>query len=264
MRLTINGIEYHLEQGGHGPPLLLLHGFAGSAADWLGVRNMLEAQYTVIAPDLIGHGRSAAPPDSQRYAMEQCVADLISLLDALQIAQTDLLGYSMGGRIALHLAYAAPKRIGRLVIESASPGLADPDERAARIAADEALATRIEREGIARFVEDWEQLPLFASQARLPQAVRAAQRARRLQQRPQGLANALRGMGTGIQRSLWDDLEQIHQPTLVLTGALDAKFCAIGREMAERLPHAQHRIVSDAGHNLHLEQPQVFAGFVMR
>ncbi len=264
MRLTINQNEYAIDVSGYGPPALLLHGFAGSSADWSMVTQMLTSEHTVIAPDLLGHGRSAAPPEPERYTMERCVADLLALLDALAIAQIDLLGYSMGGRIALHLAFAAPHRCRRLILESASPGLADPAERAARAADDEALAARIERNGIERFVDEWERLPLFASQSRLPQAVRDAQRARRLHNTPRGLASALRGLGTGRQRSLWDDLHRLQLPTLLITGALDPKFCAVGAAMAERISNAEHVIVLDAGHNLHLEQPQAFAEIVVR
>jgi 2-succinyl-6-hydroxy-2,4-cyclohexadiene-1-carboxylate synthase len=264
MHLLINGINYHLDVSGQGSVLVLLHGFAGSSTDWMSVRQTLSAHATVIAPDLIGHGQTSAPHDPERYTMEHAFTDLLAILDVLNIGKIDLLGYSMGGRLALHLAHAAPQRIRRLILESASPGLADPAERTARITADEALANRIEREGIARFVEIWEQLPLFASQAHLPQALRDEQRTRRLRNLPHGLANSLRGMGTGRQRSLWGNLGELNIPTLLLTGELDPKFCAIGQEMVKLMPDARQMILPDAGHNLHLEQPQAFLKAVVR
>jgi 2-succinyl-6-hydroxy-2,4-cyclohexadiene-1-carboxylate synthase len=194
--------------------------------------------------------------------MEQCIADLLALLDTLEVGRAGVLGYSMGGRVALQLAAAAPARVSALVLESSSPGLADAAERQARIAADGALAASIERDGLAAFVERWERLPLFASQAALPADVRAGQRAQRMQNDPLGLANSLRGMGTGRQASLWDRLPQLHIPTLLIAGELDRKYCAIAEQMAQALPNARSVIVPNAGHTVHLEQPAIFTAAV--
>jgi 2-succinyl-6-hydroxy-2,4-cyclohexadiene-1-carboxylate synthase len=248
---------------GEGFPLLLLHGFTGSRQNWAAHLSAFAALRRVIAPDLIGHGASPAPPDVAAYTMERCVADLLALLDHLGIAQTDLLGYSMGGRVALQLTAAAPHRVRRLILESAAPGISDPGERAARVASDHALAAQIEAQGMAWFADYWAAIPLFASQATLPPAVRAAQRAHRLAQRPHGLANSLRGMGAGAQTSLWERLDQITTPTLLISGALDAKYVQIGTQMATLLPHAQQIIVPNAGHTVHLEQPQAFREIVV-
>ncbi len=262
--LTINGLSLALSRVGVGPPLLLLHGFTGSAAEWQELASTLAVDHTLLMPDLIGHGRSSAPSDPARYAMEYVVADLLQLLDQLGLEQIDLLGYSMGGRVALQLALAAPARVRRLILESASPGLNDPAERAARVANDEALATRIEQEGLPWFVDYWAEIPLFLSQARLPAATRAALRARRLQGSAEGYAASLRGMGTGRQPSLWGSLSTLHLPVLLISGLLDTKFVAIGNEMAKLLPMAMHSIVTSAGHTVHLEQPEQFAELVLR
>ncbi len=262
MFISVNQLQLHVEVNGAGPPLLLLHGFTGSAASWNRLSAQLAPTRRTIAVDLIGHGQSAAPADPARYGMERCVADLLALLDTLEIQQTELLGYSMGGRVALQLAAAAPERIRALVLESSSPGLGDPAERQARRAADEALAESIEREGLAAFVERWEQLPLFASQAALPAAARARQRAQRMQNNPVGLANSLRGMGTGQQSSLWLRLPDLGIRTLLVAGELDQKYSAIGRQMAAALPNAQLSSVPGTGHAVHLEQPAVFATLV--
>jgi 2-succinyl-6-hydroxy-2,4-cyclohexadiene-1-carboxylate synthase len=195
--------------------------------------------------------------------MERCVADLLALLDALEIARADVLGYSMGGRVALHLAAAAPERVGALVLESSSPGIADAAERQTRIAADEALADAIEREGLAAFVERWERLPLFASQAALPDDTRARLHAQRLRNNPLGLANSLRGMGTGQQTSLWDRLAGLDMRTLLIAGELDVKYRALAVEMQALLPNARTVIVPGVGHAVHLEQPQRFAENVL-
>ncbi|GAB4213929.1 MAG: 2-succinyl-6-hydroxy-2,4-cyclohexadiene-1-carboxy late synthase [Roseiflexaceae bacterium] len=258
MFLTLNGINLHIESAGMGRALLLLHGFTGAAASWAAHVPVLARGRRVIAPDLIGHGASAAPTDPARYRMEHCVADLLALLDALELPQVDLLGYSMGGRVALSLACAAPERIGRLVLESASPGLADAGERDARTASDNALADSIEREGLAAFVARWEALPLFASQQALPEETRAALRSQRLRSDPRGLANSLRGMGTGQMPPLWEALPGLRLPTLLLAGELDSKYCDQARRMAARLPDAQLLLVPGAGHTIHLERPDAF------
>ena len=164
----------------------------------------------------------------------------------------------MGGRLALHCALAFPDHVGALVLESASPGIATEAERHERRASDELLAERLESRGIEAFVEAWEALPLFASQSTLPEPRRAAQRRARLANRPESLAAALRGLGTGRLPSLWERLGEVEVPTLILAGALDPKFEAIGERMALRMPGALLRVLPDAGHNVHLEQPEAW------
>ncbi|WP_322494860.1 alpha/beta fold hydrolase, partial [Chloroflexus sp.] len=176
MKISLNDLTLHVELAGAGPPLLLLHGFTGNGQTWQPLVLALAAHHTLVMIDLIGHGQSDAPADPARYAIEQCVADVLALLDQLGFTRVDLCGYSMGGRIGLLLAAGAPERVRRQVLIGASPGLADPVERAARLASDEALAARIEREGLEWFVEYWAAQPLFASQRRLSAEVRAAQR----------------------------------------------------------------------------------------
>ncbi|MGQ9480850.1 2-succinyl-6-hydroxy-2,4-cyclohexadiene-1-carboxylate synthase [Chloroflexus sp.] len=262
MKITLNDITLHIEITGSGPALLTIHGFTGSGQTWQPLVPMLAQDHTLVLVDLIGHGASAAPPDPHRYAIEQCVTDLLALLDHLGTEHTDLLGYSMGGRIGLLLTAHAPTRIRRQILIGASPGLADPAERAARLASDEALARLIEERGLEWFVDYWATQPIFASQQRLPSAVLAAQRAQRLAGSAQGYANALRGMSVGRQPSLWATLPTITTPTLLITGALDSKFCAIAAQMAALMPNARHEIVPDAGHAVHLEQPDVVATLV--
>lgn len=255
----VNGLRLRATLTGAGRPLVLLHGFTGSAATWARLAERLAPRRQCIALDLIGHGSSGAPADPARYTMECAVADLSGILDALGVPGVDLLGYSLGGRLALHYAAAAPSRVRALILESASPGLASAAERAARVAADEALAGSIERDGLDAFVARWEALPLWASQAALPAATRERLRAQRLRNKPHGLASSLRGMGTGSQRALWDDLPRLEMPALLLAGALDAKFSAIAQQMAASLPRAELAIVPGAGHAIHLEQPEIFA-----
>jgi 2-succinyl-6-hydroxy-2,4-cyclohexadiene-1-carboxylate synthase len=247
---------------GQGVPLLLLHGFTGSVQNWAGLQRALAAEARTIAVDLPGHGESSAPVEVARYEMAAVAADLCALLDHLEIRTAHLLGYSMGGRLALYLVLRHPGRWRSLILESASPGLATAAEREARVRQDETLAAFIEAEGIAAFVARWEALPLFASQKRLPQDVQQRHRAGRLANRAQGLAGSLRGMGTGTQPSLWAELSGLALPALLIAGAEDEKFAGIGRRMVARLPQAKLVLVSDAGHTVHLERPQAYADLV--
>jgi len=270
VRLELNGAAYHVEVyprrgggAGEGPALLLLHGFTGSAGTWRPHLPALARWRRCVAPDLLGHGRSEAPADPARYRLEAAVADLAALLDRLGIEQVDVLGYSMGGRLALALATEHPGRVGALILESSSPGIDDPERRARRRAEDEALAALLEREGIGPFVDRWESLPLFASQARLPPGVRAALREQRLAQRPQGLAGSLRGMGQGVQPPLWDRLGRLQLPVLLVAGELDPGYVELARAMAARLPDAELRVVAGAGHAVHLEAPGEFTARVV-
>lgn len=258
MLIEANGVHYHVRVTGAGPTLLLLHGFTGSLHTWDAFVPAWAEHRQVIAVDLLGHGSTDAPDDYERYKMERCVADLAVLLDRLNVHEADVLGYSMGGRVALHFAAAMPERVARLVVESASPGIADEAERSTRVQADASLADAIERDGVEAFVNRWERLPLFASQRRLPHSVRAALRAQRLSNRAVGLANSLRGMGAGAQRPLHEQLGSLTMPTLLLAGELDEKYVGIVRDMAAVMPHARVVIVPGAGHAVHLEQPKAF------
>ncbi len=266
--MGVDGLHLHVEAAGSPeagrPAVLLLHGFTGSTRTWrrhLG--RLAQARGAALAVDLVGHGRTEAPRTPSRYTFSRVVADLLGLLGALELASVDLVGYSMGGRVAMHLVLAAPSRVRALVLESASPGIEDPDERARRRVHDEALADLLEGEGIEAFVRVWEAQPLFASQARLAPAVREAIRRERLAQRPHGLALALRGLGAGVQAPLWEALQGLARPVLVVAGAEDARYCEIARRMGATLPDARVVIVEGAGHAVHLERPEAFGSAVV-
>lgn len=246
------------------PALLLLHGFTGSATSWSNLLQALSPAIRLIALDLPGHGQTDAPTDPALYTMPAVARDIHALLDHLHIDRAHLLGYSMGGRLALYLALQRPDRWHSLILESASPGLRTAAERQERIARDEALADFIERQGIEAFVNRWQSLPLFATQQQLPPATQDAHRAARLRNRPHGLANSLRGMGTGVQPSLWPHLPDLHLPTLLLSGALDQKFTTVAKEMATLLPHPHHQTFSHTGHTIHLEQPKPYAKAIQK
>ena len=255
--LRVDGARLSVHLQGEGPALLLLHGFTGSNAMWTPHLAAFEG-FTTVSVDLLGHGESDAPPTPNRYRMERCVDDLTSLLNHLKIERVAVLGYSMGGRVALQLALRAPGRLWALVLESTSPGIDDPAEREDRVRSDAALADEIERNGIDAFVDGWQALPLFASQSRLSAAAREELRRQRLRNSPVGLANSLRGAGAGQEAPVLNRLGEIRIPTLLIAGALDQKYVALARKMSDALPCARTQIVSDAGHATHLEQPEAF------
>lgn len=254
----LNMVRYTFTSEGRGFPLVMLHGFTGSGLGW-NIQPFAD-QFEVIAPDLLGHGESEVPLHANRYSIKAAARDMIALCDSLRLEQINLLGYSMGGRLALYLAVNYPQRIHKLILESASPGLKTEAEQAERRQRDEALADRIEADGMEAFVDYWESLPLWASQTN---KMKAHLRAERLNNTPRGLAHSLRGMGTGAQPSLWNNLPDVNLPVLLMAGALDTKFAATNQQMHAALPQSHLEIVPDAGHTIHLEKPEIFEKLVM-
>ena len=224
---------------------VLAHGFTQSARSWSTFQRLLESRVpgaTTVAVDLPGHGDAEPPADLDLWASADLLAD--------RGGPGVYVGYSMGGRVALHTALSRPAAVERLVLIGATAGIDDPDERAARRAADERLADHIEAVGVPTFIDEWLANPLFAG---LTEAT--ALRADRLRNTPAGLAASLRATGTGTQTPLWDRLDEIECPVLVLVGEHDAKFTDRGRRLVESLPRAELVVVPGAGHSVHLEQP---------
>ena len=251
-RIAVDGVELNVERAGSGPPVVLLHGFTGSAAGWAPLVEVLAPEFTTLAVDIVGHGKSDAPAGLERYQMRRCVDDLASLLRTLGHDRACWLGYSMGGRAALQVAVQRPDIVASLVLEGATPGLRQAAARAERVASDEALAERIERDGVESFVDHWQALPLFATQASLPPETRHAIRAGRLANRAVGLANSLRGMGAGAPACLSPRLDEVRAPVLLLAGASYEKYVALARGMASTIACAQLQIVPGAGQAIHL------------
>ena len=257
MRLTVNGVAYHVEAEGSGPAVFFLHGFTGSGETWTPHLAALKA-FTTIRVDFLGHGRSDVPAEVQRYGMAPCVDDILAIQDKLGVWRCAIVGYSMGGRVALRVALRAPERLWALVLESTSPGIANHDERESRVLQDAKLAERIRKKGVAVFADYWQALPLFASQSRLPETTRQALRDQRLQHTAAGLANSLEGLGAGMQEPVLERLRALRLPVLLLAGALDAKYRELAYDMATVLPQCRPHVVPDAGHAVHLEQPTAF------
>ena len=247
---------------GAGPALLLLHGFTGTARSWSLQAESWAGHHRVIAPDLLGHGGSDAPTDPAAYQLERQAETLAELLRLLEAVPATAVGYSMGARLALVLALEHPELIDALVLESPSAGIADALDRTARAAADENLASEIERDGVAAFVDRWEALPLFASHAALPESTRAAQRQERLRSTADGLAASLRGAGQGQMAPLHERLGEIDVPALVIAGRRDEVGMARARVVAGGIPSARLETIDDAGHTPHLEAPAPYARLI--
>lgn len=224
---------------------MLLHGFSGTRRAWDGVAAALGERYRPLALDLPGHGEAAG---ARPIDFAACVDHVLARApDRFALA-----GYSMGGRIALYIALAAPERLVRLGLVSTMAGIESAAERAERRAADEQLATEIERDGIAAFAERWEAQPLFASQ---PPEVTAVAREDRLRGDAAGLAAALRGIGAGSMDPLWDRLPELGMPADVVVGARDPTYRALGERLAAALPAGRLVVVPGAGHAVHVEAP---------
>lgn len=236
--------------------MLALHGFTGTGADFGPlVRGLRQG---VVAPDLVGHGRTEAPLDLAPYRMGAVVEMMAALLPEAPV----LLGYSMGARLALAVAVARPEAVEALVLISGTAGIADVEAWSERAAVDDERARRVEALGVGRFLDEWSRLPIIASQVRIDPVVAAERAARRRAHSVVGLANSLRGMGTGAMAPLWDRLESVCCPVLLVTGAEDLEFGAVADRMAGVLPDARHVRIADAGHAPHLERPEVTGGAI--
>ncbi len=250
-----------------GVPVLVLHGFTGSGAamapltDRLVAAGRPGAALRVITADLVGHGDSGAPEDLDLYRVEAMAGQVIAVAGALELGTFHLVGYSMGGRVALTLGCSAPHRLRSLTLIGASAGIADPAERRRRTEADEARAERLTRD-FGAFVDEWMADPLFAGQAALGESHLQAARAQRLASNPAGLARSLAAGGTGAMSPVHERLVDCDVPTLLVVGTDDSKFCGIADYLAAALPTAAVALIDGAGHAAHVERPDVTAAAI--
>ncbi len=235
------------------PAVLFVHGFMGSSSDWRGVMEALEDRFYCVAVDLPGHGASPGLP-SQAYTIEGAARRVLGSLGELRVERPALVGYSMGGRLALYLALRHPTRFAGLFLESASPGLESREEREARRETDERRAKRLESDAFGRFLEDWYSQSLFAPLARDEELLRRTIEVRRTND-PVELARSLRGMGTGSQPSLWEELPGLRVPALAVAGTLDEKYVALSHRMVKLCPSMESAVIPGAGHNARAEAP---------
>lgn len=253
----LNGIEHHLSRWeGLPPTMLALHGFTGTGADFAPIARRV--RYGLVAPDLIGHGRTEAPTALEPYRMRAVVERISALLPEAPV----VLGYSMGARLALALALARPEAVRALVLISGTPGIEDAAEWAERAAIDDERARRVESLGVRRFLDGWMREPIIATQQRMDPALAAERAERQRTHTAVGLANSLRGMGTGAMASMWHRLDTLGCPVLLVTGDEDPKFTAIAERMQRLIPDARHVSIGEAGHAPHLERPQSTSGAI--
>lgn len=269
----------HIELGPRdAPALIFLHGFLGCAEDWRPVMSEFAGDFRCVAIDLPGHGASRGSPPVRALeerpdgrATTNFINSLRELLAQLRIVRCGLVGYSMGGRLALHFALAHPEIVEFLVLESASPGIDDVHDRVARREADERWAAMLEREGLSKFLDAWYAQPVFASLRARPDLL-AAIKARRLAgsrgvpprqdlagQDAPAPALMLRDFSPGFVPSLWTRLAEWRAPLLFIAGELDKKYCEIGNRVAGLCPRGAVHIVRDSGHVVHEEQRAGFA-----
>lgn len=239
--------------------LLLLHGFTGAPSSFDAVVRELPSEVHVVAPYLMGHGRPPAALEVTSFE-----AEVDRLANCLGPGEWEVAGYSLGARVALGLLVRHRQRFVRGVLLSGRPGLASTEERAARVDADEELARELEREGLAAFLDRWQNLPLFASQRSLPAELRRDERRRREGHAAAGLAHSLRVTGLGRMPNYWDELGSLNMPVDVLAGGLDSTFCALAEAVVGKLPKARFSCIANAGHNLLLERPADVARAIAR
>ncbi len=232
--------------------VVLLHGFTQTGQIWASVRELLAPTYRVVAPDLRGHGRAS---DDRPVTVEAVLADVIGHAPA----RFDLVGYSMGARIALTLALEYPEIVERLFLISGTAGISDPQQRSERQAQDEVLANHIEEIAIDEFADEWGAQEIFATKS--PAAI-AASRRECLASKPSGLAAALRGLGQGAFEPVWERVGELKMPVTLIVGSRDLKYLDLAQEFLVRLPQAKLVVVGDAGHSVHLEDPASVAGAI--
>ena len=240
------------------PVLVCLHGFLGRGRDWEALAAALSGRFRCLTPDLPGHGRTPLLPGPQSYAA--WTGWLAAWLNARGLDRVALVGYSLGGRLALAFAAAFPQRVRALALVSAHPGLTEPAARRARLAEDRARAEVIRTRGLAAFLETWYRLPLFgiADEARRQVLI-----ARRSQQRSEAMAQVIAEMSPGRQPPLWDALARLPMPVAYIAGAADVKYAALAETIAARAPRVRRLLVPQAAHMVHLDAPQALAAVLL-
>lgn len=240
--------------------ILLLHGFMGSGEDWQFLSASFGAAYSLLYPDLPGHGSNRNRNAPSALNLDTVLLNLSAALDSHRTESCALVGYSLGGRIALHLALRHPRRFSCLVLISASPGIEDPHTRTQRQKADEQLARQLDTltensAAFQTFLLHWYRQPVFASLAEKPLLTRTLI-TRRLQNNPPALAQCLRSLGAGTLPPLWNRLSELNMPVLLIAGKHDPKYVGISRRMHTLLPAATLEILDHSGHCPHLEVPE--------
>ncbi|MEM6752447.1 MAG: 2-succinyl-6-hydroxy-2,4-cyclohexadiene-1-carboxylate synthase [Cyanobacteria bacterium P01_C01_bin.38] len=259
MNLEKYKFHYCFSGNSNRPLILFLHGFMGNIHEFDRAISLLNDDFHCLNIDLPGHGKTQVL-DDDCYSMAKTADALINLLDELKIKQCFLVGYSMGGRLALYLTLNFPQYFYKVIVESASPGLSTKEERLERVKRDEQIARKltrsIEKSDFRTFLDHWYNQPIFGNIKNHPQFEQMIEN--RLQNNPVELAKSLRLMGTGIQPSLWDKLPENKTHILLLVGENDTKFIDLNTKMAHINDLCKLKIINNTAHNIHLENTLLF------
>ncbi len=239
-------------------PIIFLHGFTGSAKDWIFIFNKLSDKYFPMAIDLPGHGKTLVPDNLEFYSTEAYKNIISQVLQKFKIEKAIFVGYSMGGRTALSFAVDNPQKVKALILESATAGIEKETEKISRIKTDSDIANNILENGINQFVNYWMELPFFQSLKSLNAKTYQKIIENKKKNSIVGLANSLKGFSTGLMPSLWNKISRINFPTLLIVGELDRKYVRLNKEMTKKIKTSEMIVFSQCGHNTHLENPEDF------
>ena len=261
-------VEHLTEFDSSKKTILFLHGFTGSSKDWREIVQKINKRFNKIGLDFVGHGKSSSPSSDNYYHIESLINQITQVINHIKLKDLILCGYSMGGRAAIHFTAANPDLVKGLILESASPGIKNEKERNARKKSDEELADFIEKNSLDDFAAMWIDQELFGTLRRFSNDKLTRMKDERAKNSKIGLANSLRGFGTGVMPYIGNEVAKLKIPTILITGGLDDKFTQINQNFKKIFPSAKHKIISTAGHNTHLEEPKKFIeavnGFLSR
>jgi 2-succinyl-6-hydroxy-2,4-cyclohexadiene-1-carboxylate synthase len=254
--------QFHYQTNGNpkNPPILFLHGFLGSGNDWRDVIRFFSPKYYCLIVDLPGHGKTGVD-ECGDHSFEGTAQALIKFISRFKFEKCFLVGYSMGGRLALFLTLRYPQFFSKTILESASPGLRTRREREQRISQDDRISEELETEDFHSFLRGWYSQPIF-------EGLMASKNfdgllTSRLRNNPKMLAQSLRFLGTGAQPTLWEELRQNRIPILLLVGENDIKFKSIAREMANSNRSVHTETIEGCSHNIHFQKPEQFARHII-
>lgn len=265
MKIKINKINFNiipdnLKISKEAIPVVFLHGFTGSAEDWIFIFDKLPHKFSPLAIDLIGHGMTDSPEDPNYYSCSAIINQLDAIFSFLNIYRLILCGYSMGGRAALSYCLHFPQKIIAAIFESTTAGIEDYSLKKERVISDFILAEKIKNDGVKNFIDEWMTNPLFESLKKIPSYNTIKNK--KYKNNAIGLANSLTGFSAGLMPNYWEKLNQLSFPVLLISGSIDEKYTLLAKKMKTKFLYAEHKLAENSGHNVHLEKPDVFVKFV--